>query len=192
MEIDDVYVDAPQTAEEVIRQRNAKIEAEEISRLAREAAERRAKEAATQQLIKSSLVAIEKEATAAIWRLRSENWPDGRLVDVVVGYKPVYSGWLRRRQYGYSYILEERAIWSIALNDTYTSTAYLGSDGKVYFFSEVRIEGRSYNKAFHSIDMTGNAFFIYSDENKRIKLSDAEIKERVQRTIQELRKIGSD
>lgn len=192
MEIDDVYVDTPQTAEEIIRQRNAKRAAEESLEREHEAMQKQAKKAATQHLIESSLVAIEKEAAAAVTRLRAENWPKGRLMDVVVGYEPLYTGWLRKRIYSYSYVQEERAVWHIALNDTYSDTAYLGSDGEVYFFSEVRIDDRYYNKAYHSIDMPGNAFFIYSDERKLIKLSDDEIRSRVERTIRELRKLGSD
>ena len=192
MEIDDVYVDAPQTAEEVIRQRNAQIATEEALRRERLTIQRQAKEAATRHLVQSSLATIEKEAAAAVRRLRSKNWPGGRLLDVVIGHEPVYSGWLRRRIHGYSYVQEERAVWHIALDDIYTSTAYLGSDEEVYFFSEATIDGRRYGEAYHSIDTPGNAFFIYSDERKRIKLSDDEIEARVQRIIQELRKIGSD
>jgi hypothetical protein len=195
MEIDDIYVDAPrtaQTAEEAVRQRYAEREARETLRREREAAQRKAKEAATQHLIESSLAIIEKETAAAITRLRAENWPKGSLMDVVVGYQPVYSGWLRKRICSYSYVQEERAVWRIALDDTYSDAAYLGSDGEVYFFSEVKIDDRYYNEAYHSIDMPGNAFFIYSDQRKRIRLSDDGIRSRVERTINELRKLGSD
>ena len=190
MEDDAIFVGRSRIAESVVRQRYVEQAAKDSLWRKQQIAQRKSAEATTQHLIQSSLAAINIEAAVTIIRLRAKNWPNGRLENVVRCYEPVYTGWLRKRLIGHLPVEEELAVWHIALDDIYRASAKLGSDGRIYFYSRMVIDGRHYDMGYHPINMPGNAFFIYSNEEKRIKISDDEIRSRVKKTIQALRKIG--
>jgi hypothetical protein len=182
MEVDDTDVYAPPTAEQVIRRRNAEIATQETLYKQRRILQENAVKATTQHLVASSLATLKKEAATAILRLRAKNWPGGRLEEVVVSYTPIYSRLMRKRVTGHFDTKVECAVWSIVISDNY-EVVLLGSDGVLYFRSEVIIDGRRYRMDYHPIDMPNNKFF---------KLTDTEIKTRTAKTVQSLRQLGRD
>jgi|GEM_PF-6403518 len=191
MEIDDTYVEIPMTAEEVIRDRQNRKNAERAARQTVEATaltqksedEEVIEDKSDPQITEPFASILRTEASQAIQRLKAKDWPGGELREVVTHYSAIRKGWLQKRIDGYEQHTVERAVWPI----DYGARAiclYLGSDSILYFYSIPQYPGQNtWKSGFHAIESEDSDFFNPAIGN---------IEDRVEKIVRQLRLLGTD